>query len=282
MKLSHFACTMTLALGACTKNSTSTSSEETVDTTCTSGTDKVETVTMINSPTAVSCTTNISPDAPDWIKNNFHCVTVKACASTYVFTTNNLPPYKTAYYGTSSANNATFPSTGLSDNSARTKNPNTIASQSITMTIPKTPTLKTSSFDVTAGSGLDCLGLTTYGVCIFNNQAAPGDSLATEFQTMDNGDGHPQNTGKYHHHTEPFYLTDDDSSLIGVMMDGYPVYGKKKQDGSYPTLDASTHAVSCTTTHFPGGTYCYHVANGSGVAADIIGSYFRGTKGSVK
>lgn len=248
---------------------------------CTSGSDVTETITMINSPTALSCVTNISPDAPSWIKDNFHCVTVKVCSSTYVFTTNDLPPYKTNYY-TTTANQTTFPTTGLSDGSTRHKNPNSISTQSITMTIPKTPTLKTSSLDGTTGSGLDCLGLTTYGVCIFNNQAAPGDSLATEFQTMDNGDGHPQSSGRYHHHTEPYYLTSNDSKLIGVMMDGYPVYGKKKQDNTYPTLDSTTHSVSCTTTQFPSGTYCYHVANGSGVNADVIGSYFRGTKGTVE
>lgn len=258
--------------------SSSSSSEN-----CTSGTDVVETISiMINGPTAISCTTNIASDAPDWIKNNFHCVDVQVCDTSYKFILNDLPPYKTGYYSVSSGNNTTFPTTGLSDGAARSKNPNTISSQSITMYVPKTPTYKSSGHDSTTGSGLDCIGVTTYGVCIFNNQAAPGDSLATEFATMDNGDGHPQSSGKYHHHTEPYYLTDDDDKLIGVMLDGYPVYGKKKQNGTYPTLNATTHAVSCTTTHFSSGTYCYHVTNGSGVNADIIGSYFQGSKGSVQ
>src|SRR3712207_6325045 len=78
--------------------------------TCTSGTDKTETVTMLNSTSAISCTTNISSDAPAWIKDNFHCVTVKVCSDTYVFTTNDLPPYKTAYYSSSSGKQTTFPS----------------------------------------------------------------------------------------------------------------------------------------------------------------------------
>jgi hypothetical protein len=209
-------------------------------------------------------------------------VTVQVCSTSYKFITNDLPPYKTNYYSTA-ANQVAFPTTGLSDGFVgRHKNPNSIASQSITMYVPKTPTLKTSSLDATMGAGLDCLGLSIYGVCLFNNQAAPGDSLATEFETMDNGDGHPQNTGKYHHHTEPYYISDDDSAFIGVMMDGYPIYGKKKQNGSFPTLDATTHSVACTTTEFPSGTYCYHVANGTGVNADLIGSYFRGAKGSVE
>ncbi len=252
--------------------------------TCTTGSDVVETITMINSPTVLSCTTNISPDAPDWIKNNFHCVTVKVCDSTYVFVTNNLPPYKSPYYTVASGKNETFDTSGW-DGTTRAKNPNWISSQSITMTIPKTPTYD-SAPDNTSGSGLDCLGLTTYGVCIFNNQAAPGDSLTTEFLTMDGGDGHPQSTGKYHHHTEPHYLSEDDDTLIGVMMDGYPVYGRKTQAGAYPTLDATTHTVSCTTTDFPSGTYCYHIDNGTtaGTNVDkyIIGTKFRGVPGSVQ
>jgi hypothetical protein len=234
---------------------------------CTSGTNVTETL-YTGGP---SCVTNIAADAPDWIKDNFHCVTVQVCSDTYVIKTNDLPPHKSAYYGTSSSYFEAMPS-------GRTKNPNTISSQSLTLTIPKTPTLKTSSLDATAG--IDAVGITTYGVVIFNNQAAPGDSLATEYQSMDTWEGHPQNTGKYHYHTEPTRLTSNGSELIGVMIDGYPIYGKKKQDGTYPTLDATTHTVACTTTHFPSGTYCYHVANSTGVGADIIGSYFRGKKGT--
>ncbi|MBX3021369.1 MAG: YHYH protein [Bdellovibrionales bacterium] len=277
-----FVSTTAIAFMACSSSNSASSSSSTDG--CTTGTDVTETplTTSVNA-TALSCVTNISPDAPDWIKDNFHCVTVKVCPTTYVFITNNLPPYKTAYYSSSSGNTATFPTTGLSDGAGgRHKNPNTIITQSITMTIPKTPTLKTSGLQVTMGSGLDCLGLSTYGVCLFNNRAAPPDLLADEFETMDNGDGHPQNTGKYHHHTEPWLISHNDDKLVGIMLDGYPVYGKYMQGtASYPTLDATTHSVACTTTEFPDGTYCYHVNQGAGVNADIIGDYFRGAIGSV-
>jgi hypothetical protein len=254
--------------------------------TCSSGTDVTETMTMINSPDALSCVTNIADDAPDWIKDNFHCVTVQVCSTTYKFITNDLPPYKTNYYSTASKQ-TTFPTTGLSDSSTgRHKNPNSISSQSITMYIPKTPTFKSTGLSATFGSGLDCIGLTTYGVCIFNNQAAPGDSLSTEFLTMDNGDGHPQSTGKYHHHTEPYYISHDDKNFIGVMLDGYPVYGRRNQSNGYPALDTNTHTAVCTTPEFPSGTYCYFVDNGTteGTNVDkyIIGSYFRGVPGTVQ
>ncbi|MBY0384485.1 YHYH protein [bacterium] len=278
-KITTFFLFLGLFLWSCGSSDTDSSES------CSSGSDVTETITMLHSPIALSCVTNIADDAPDWIKNNFHCVTVQVCSTSYKFITNNLPPYKTNYY-TTAAKQTTFPTTGLSDGSTRNKNPNSISTQSITLSIPKTPTLKSSNLNSTSGAGLDCLGLTTYGVCIFNNQAAPGDSLATEFLTMDNGDGHPQNTGKYHHHTEPYYISYDDNKFIGIALDGYPVYGRKNQSNGYPSLDTSTHTASCTTPEFPSGTYCYHVDNGVSVGTNVdkymIGTYFRGIKGTIQ
>ena len=38
----------------------------------------------------------------------------------------------------------------------------------------------------------------------------------------------------YHYHAEPYALTYDDDALIGVMRDGYFVYGRRDADGSTP------------------------------------------------
>jgi YHYH protein len=238
---------------------------------CSSGVAVNKTETLFSG--GPSCQTTIASDAPSWIQQNFHCMTVKVCGSNYVITTTNLPPYKSAYYGASSPFFETFNTAG-----GRNINPNKISSQNITLTIPITPTLVTSNLDST--QGIDSIGVSTYGIVLFNNEAAPGDSLATEYLTMDGGDGHPQNTGKYHHHTEPLKLTSDGSELIGLMLDGYPLYGKRDQAGAVPTLDATTNSRQCTTTHFPNGTYCYHVVNGTGVNAYLLGSSFRGRRGS--
>ncbi|XDD48848.1 YHYH protein [Leptospira sp. WS92.C1] len=220
-----------------------------------------------------TCNTNIHADAPCWMKENFHCVTITISGSNYVIQTNNLPPYKSFYYqGANAAFNEAI-------GSGRHGNPNAIAAQNITFTIPTTPTC-TSNLNSTSGAGLDALGVTVHGVVMFNNQAAPGDSLATEYLTMDQSEGHPQNTGKYHHHTEPYKITQDGSELVGIMLDGFPIYGKKTQEGIYPTLDNVTHTRTCTTTHFPNGTYCYHVGNGTDISGYLIGSYFRGVKGT--
>ena len=224
------------------------------------------------------CVTSIAADVPCWIRQNFHCITATVSGSNIVIQTNNFPPYRSPYYANpgpySAYHEAAFPA-------GHAANPNSIASQNITFTIPSSPTPRTCSYDSTAGAGIDALGVNVHGVVMFNNQAAPGDSLETEYLTMDDTEGHPESTGKYHVHTEPAKITNDDSVLVGIMLDGYPLYGKRAEDNSYPTLDATTHTRSCTTTLFPNGTYCYHVGNGTGTAGYLIGSYFKGVRGTV-
>ena len=133
--------------------------------------------TLSNGP---SCTTNISSDVPAWIQTSFHCVTVYTCGTYIVFKTNDLPPFKTGYY--TGQYNATDFTTG-----GHSPNPNTIKSQSVTLKIPSTPTYSANP----TSSGYGAIGVTTWGIVIYNNQAAPGDSLSTEYTTMDDENGHP-------------------------------------------------------------------------------------------
>lgn len=219
-----------------------------------------------------NCATHIAAEAPCWMKTSFHCVTVTIDGSNYVITTTDRPPHKSTYYTGADSGYTEVMDSGF------TANPNHIIAQNITMTIPTTPTVTDCS---QSNAGTDSVGISTLGVVIFNNQAAPGDSFSTEYYTMDPSQGHPQNTGKYHYHTEPYKITNDDANMVGLMLDGFPIYGKKNQSGSYPTLDSSTHTTSCTTTEFPDGTYCYHVEHNTGYNGYIIGSYFKGTPGSV-
>ncbi len=224
--------------------------------------------TSISTTGGPSCQTCFSSEIPSWIKDNFTCVNAYKSGTNYVINTNGVPPHKSYYYGTSSSYFEAMPS-------GRTGNPNSIQVQSVTFTIPVTPTYSASP----AATGLGPVGVATNGVLIFNNEAGPGDSLTTEYVSMDAAEAHPQQQGQYHYHVEPVKITNNDAKLIGVLADGYPVYGKKAEDGSYPTLDAyGTRA--CTTTLFPNGTYCYHVRNASGVNGYIV-SHYRGTKGSI-
>lgn len=225
-------------------------------------------VTTASTSGGPSCQTCFSSEIPSWMMDNFTCISAYKSGNQYIVNTTDQPPHKSAYYGASSPYFEAMPG-------GNTANPNTIKSQNITLKIPVTPTLTSS----TASAGLGPVGVATNGIVIYNNEAGPGDSLANEYTTFDAAEGHPQMSGQYHYHTEPIKLTVSDSNFIGVMLDGYPVYGKKDQTNAFPTLD-SYGTRTCVTTHFPSGTQCYHVRNGTGVNGFIISS-FRGVKGTV-
>lgn len=218
------------------------------------------------STSGTDCTTSIDSDVPAFIRDNFTCVTARVDGSNIVITTKDLPPHASYYYGSGHSLYEALPS-------GKTANPNSIQEQNIVLTIPLNPTVSSSTTD----SSLGAVGVAINSVAIFNNQAAPGDTLADEIKTFDGGNGHPQNSGMYHYHIEPTKITSDDSKLIGVLLDGFPVYGKKDEDGSTPSdLDAA-HGHTHATSHFPAGLYHYHVTD----TDPYIVEKYRGTPGTV-
>jgi hypothetical protein len=130
--------------------------------------------------------------------------------------------------------------------------PNQITSQSLVLKIPLTPNTTSTTM------GLGAVGVALNGVEIFDNQAAPGDDIFLEAGSFDRCGGHPAPGGAYHYHGEPYSISADDSNLIGVLRDGYFVYGRLDGDGSTPQLDANGGHVAAP----PGDTtavYHYHL-----------------------
>ena len=75
----------------------------------------------------------------------------------------------------------------------------------------------------------------------------------------------------------------DNANLIGFLRDGFPIYARKDNDGTYPSnLDANGDHIGATAD-FPNGIYHYHAANtaymGSRFYVLKAGSY-NGTKGT--
>lgn len=178
----------------------------------------------------------IAGGVPTWISNNFKGFDITDGGTSWDFATatqnRGLPPHKSIYYNGVTACQESQPTGNY-------KNPNSIQNNDFTMKIPKTPNTTQTAAPASAA------GVTVNGVIIFNDTAAPGDSLATELYTMDKGYGHPQENGKYHYHTEPCKITRNDSSLLGVAADGYAIYGRYDSDGTQPTLDSRNfHAGS--------------------------------------
>ncbi|EMY68988.1 YHYH protein [Leptospira vanthielii] len=167
-----------------------------------------------------SCTTTFGAGVPEWIQTSFTCVTVSVSGSNYVFKFNSVPTYKSIYWGSSNSNyeSTMYVNSGQS-NSA---NPNLIKSQNYTLTVPINNQNTTAT---TSGFGM--IGVSTNGIAIYNDQAAPGDALTTEYYTFDSAQGHPTNTGAYHYHVEPPKISNNDSKLVGIAKDGYLIFGKK-------------------------------------------------------
>lgn len=211
---------------------------------------------------------------PDWIANNFDCVQVTSDGTYYTFTTNDVPEHKSAYFDTDHENYTSEMPSG------RSVNPNQIGEQNYVFTIPVNPT---------AGAGvatdMNAIGVATDGVVFFNNQAASPDTLEDEVETLDTANGHPTDVGAYHYHIEPVEITDDDTNLIGVLRDGFPVFGQKcPATNTYPSdLDTKNGHTANTGISGLGTIYHYHVADmaGDSVSTAVITDTYNGTPGSM-
>jgi hypothetical protein len=142
--------------------------------------------------------------------------------------------------------------------------PNTISSQGLVLQIPLAPT--TTGMKM----GLGPVGVALNGVEIFDNQAAPGDDIFLEAGSFDRCGGHPAPGGAYHYHGEPYAISSDDSRLIGVLRDGYFVYGRRDADNSLPTLDANGGHVG-TTPDSTTAVYHYHLNEQTSTASGTAG-----------
>ncbi|TGK55482.1 YHYH protein [Leptospira kanakyensis] len=239
-----------------------------------------------NTDCITGMTSSMSADLPAWIRNNFKCSVGSVSGSNYVFRSQNIPNNKSFYFGSSS------PMYVALAGGQKSAGNNQISSQCLVYTIPSSPAAKSGTL-VGTQSGYASVGITVNGLAIFNNAAAPGDTLATEAQTFDTFNGHPQSSGVYHHHSQPLNITNNDSKLIGMLIDGFPVYGLNcdnataatGDDGAPgtvgPALD-SNHGHTANTVLFPSGIYHYHFASDATAGINtLIGSNFHGTPGTV-
>ncbi|MCI4667336.1 MAG: YHYH protein [Bacteroidia bacterium] len=127
---------------------------------------------------------------------------------------------------------------------------------SYTLRVPASPE-KASS---TTTTGLGAIGFAVSGAVIYNDQEGPNVPLDDASVSLDYSGAHtgPQS---YHYHLEPKAWSNDDGNLIGIMSDGFFIYGRKDYDGSYPSdLDESGGHFG-PTPHNPDGEYHYHIQN---------------------
>lgn len=128
---------------------------------------------------------------------------------------------------------------------------------SYTLRVPTSPSLASSS----SSTGLGPIGMATSGAMIYNDEEGPNVPLDDAVGSLDYTAAHtgPQS---YHYHLEPKAWSDDDDQLIGIIADGFFLYGRRDYPSNeYPTdLDDSGGHFG-PTPHNPDGEYHYHIQN---------------------
>jgi hypothetical protein len=195
-------------------------------------------------------------------------VSVSFSGTTATITTSDLPDHKSPYWGTTSPNYEA-PHAGM------VQNPSLIGTQNLTFTISTAPAVAASSSDTPLGP----IGLSVNGVVFFNQYATGRQPLTSEIVSFDRYNGHPNQANQYHYHFEPVWITASSRSrLIGVILDGFPVYGPIDRDGSTPTNLDSCNGHTSATAEFTSGIYHYHTTT----AVPYINGCFKGTSGTVR
>jgi len=126
-----------------------------------------------------------------------------------------------------------------------------------TLTVANSPTKATSS----SSTGLGAIGIAVSGSVIYNDEEGPGIPLDNAAGSLDFNGAHtgPQS---YHYHLEPISFSDDDSNLIGVISDGFFLYGRKcNSTGDYPMDLDESGGHTTMTQHSQEAEYHYHIQN---------------------
>ncbi|MEM1182660.1 MAG: YHYH protein [Acidobacteriota bacterium] len=116
------------------------------------------------------------------------------------------------------------------------RNPGTIQSYRLDLTLPRTPEVARQASCLPMGA----IGVMTSGAVLFNALDARGeDALAHEI--LDSCQGHPQREGVYHYHGKSPCVDDpaaselDHSGLVGYALDGFGIFGWRDEDGTLMT-----------------------------------------------
>jgi hypothetical protein len=218
-------------------------------------------------------TTTSSATLPDVFKKFNTTVTISVEGNYVVLKSNAVPDHKSPYFATTDSRYEAY----NGSNAAYAKNPNSIITQNLTFKIPLNP----ASAATKQATALGPIGISLNGVPFYNQYAGPNQPLTNEINSFDQYNGHPQQSGQYHYHVEPLFLTSAKGrgALLGFLLDGYPVYGPLENgtlvlNSSLDAYHGHTHA----TTEYPNGIYHYHI---TADAPYINGNGYYGTPGTV-
>lgn len=111
-------------------------------------------------------------------------------------------------------------------------------------------------------TSLGAIGIAKSGAVIYNQNEA-GNVQITEMVSsgLDYSGAHT-GPSSYHYHFEPTAFSDDDDNLVGVIADGFFLYGRKcYSTGSYPSDLDDSNGHTSITKHNSEEEYHYHIGN---------------------
>ncbi|WP_347374525.1 YHYH protein [Aequorivita sp. Q41] len=182
---------------------------------------------------------------------NTEAVTIYLDGANVVIETTGLPNHETVYWGEGHELYKAEPDVQLTPSIMSSNN------NATTITVDATPNLSGN----TVATNFNTIGIAVSGASIFNDQEG-GGPLDAAAASLDWTGAHI-GPGVYHYHLEPKAFSDDDDKLVGILLDGVFLYGRKcNATGTYPTdLDAS--GGHTTATQYTNGAeeYHYHIIN---------------------
>lgn len=182
---------------------------------------------------------------------NSEATTIYLDGANVVIETTGLPNHETVYWGEGNPLYRDEPDVEVTPSIMSSNN------NAVTITVDATPNLTGS----TVATELNTIGIAVSGASIFNDQEGNG-ALDQAAASLDWTGAHI-GPGVYHYHLEPKAFTNDDDNLVGILLDGVFIYGRKcSATGTYPTdLDASGGHTSTTQYTLGEEEYHYHIVN---------------------
>ena len=206
-------------------------------------------------------------------------VTTGLAGSTFTVTTNSIPNHERDTYYAVPQNGVLIPD---ANSATVAKDPTTAQQQ--TFTFPSSPQYSNSTTEAPLGS----IGIMISGAVLFNPFEADGSTvaMANNFTVTKDGvtasfvdhcSGHPSPQGNYHYHansscvTRQVDATDQASHIIGLALDGFPIYGAYDIAGAEVTSDKldECNGIFSATPEFPNGIYHYVLPNTTDATSSI-------------
>jgi len=223
----------------------------------------------------------VSNTLSPWDEFNPLAVTISFDGDDVTIESNALPNHTSPYWATT---NPLYIDPVIANEAQMS--PGAISAGSYILTVPISPELAANS----SATGLGAIGISVTGAPIFNDEEGPNISLSENVASgFDYAGGHMGPTG-YHYHleaadvSENTVLSHDDNALVGILQDGFFLYGRRDTDGSYPTdLDESGGHFGVTPHSNGESIYHYHVINEFYVGSYILlfGVELQGTPNTI-